>query len=50
MPLCDLPNELTSLHVRRLSDILVERLGNSINLNIYVILTYEAGKNIQKGN
>lgn len=43
-------SDLISLHVRRLADILVERLGNSVNLTINVIPTYEAGKNIQRDN
>jgi uncharacterized hydrophobic protein (TIGR00271 family) len=40
------PDELTSLHVNRLSDILVEKLDASVNLKINVVPTYEAGKNI----
>jgi len=37
------PYELTSWHVKRLSDILVDRLGTSVNLKINVVPTYEAG-------
>jgi len=44
------PSELTSLHVNRLSDILVEELGASVNLKINVVPTYEAGKNVEEGN
>ena len=43
-------SDLTSLHVRRLADILVERLGNAVNLTINVMPTYEAGKEIPGGN
>lgn len=39
------PNELTSMHVRRLTDILNERLERSVNLTINVIPTYTASQN-----
>jgi len=38
------PYELTSWHVKRLTDILVDRLGSSVNLKINVVATYEAGR------
>ena len=43
-------SDLTYLHVRRLADILVERLGNAVNLTINVMPTYEVGKDISGGN
>lgn len=41
------PKELTSLHVRRLSDILAEQLGKPVSLKIYVVPTYEASQNVK---
>lgn len=38
------PYELTSWHASRLSDILIERLGTSVNLKLKVVPTYEVGK------
>ena len=43
------PNEITSSHVDRLTDILVDRLGRSVNLEINVVPTYEANKNLGGG-
>ncbi len=41
------PNEITSLHVRRLSDILVDELDRQVSLTINVVPTYEASQNVK---
>ncbi len=41
------PYELTSSHVNRLTDILVERLGTPVQLTMKVVPTYEVGKKQQ---
>ncbi|XOU94115.1 MAG: TIGR00341 family protein [Candidatus Kerfeldbacteria bacterium] len=41
------PYEITSRHVDRLSDILIDELNSSINLIINVVPTYEANKNLE---
>jgi len=41
------PNEITSLHVRRLSDILVDELDRQVSLTVNVVPTYEASQNVK---
>ena len=40
------PYELTAWHVNRLSDILIERLGASVNLTMKIVPTYEVGRGL----